>query len=436
MNNDFRIEVELQQLTPMLHFQGIQHGACLRASEVKPKLDRFVFNCLKKRGIELAALPAGWTDLHAEEADSEPASAALRYKMRFRANGENHCSPDIHPLYFGNRGTNPNKAFNLFIPNGMHITLLVLTDEVLPRKIRLWDSGPEVNTLSGILRALIPAFFELHCFGARSNKGFGSFRVKGSNLSPEELQQLMASNCEAMFWLENFSPEYDSVRRLDDVYVLSGMMKGGFSRLRNGAKYPGAIQELFHNQRVPVGTEKDFIKAKVFTEYEKDWYWREVCRKQGAWKGPQEYGEYRFARVLLGLTEQYAFGIGSNSKRYKVTPEDKEIQRFANPVVFKPRENGLLILVHAIPDAILNTSYQFARERTQNHKRLDPPREFDMVHFVAEFLSPLKRQAKIVPHEWIAMEGGSFQKGGRKIEYSNTLKSLRLQAIFEEVNRS
>ena len=36
------LQVTLKQHTPLIHFQHDQYGATLRASEVKPKLDRFI----------------------------------------------------------------------------------------------------------------------------------------------------------------------------------------------------------------------------------------------------------------------------------------------------------------------------------------------------------------------------------------------------------
>ena len=36
------LKVTLKQHTPLIHFQHDQYGATLRASEVKPKLDRFI----------------------------------------------------------------------------------------------------------------------------------------------------------------------------------------------------------------------------------------------------------------------------------------------------------------------------------------------------------------------------------------------------------
>ena len=51
------IRVKLKQWTPLLHFQADQSGACLRATEVKPKQDRFVAQFLEGQGIEM---PKAW----------------------------------------------------------------------------------------------------------------------------------------------------------------------------------------------------------------------------------------------------------------------------------------------------------------------------------------------------------------------------------------
>ena len=46
MNNPFQIQFTLRQHTPIIHFQHHQDGATLRASEVKPKLDKFLIEKL------------------------------------------------------------------------------------------------------------------------------------------------------------------------------------------------------------------------------------------------------------------------------------------------------------------------------------------------------------------------------------------------------
>ena len=42
----YKIEFTLKQHTPIIHFQHDQDGATIRATEVKPKLDQFIFEKL------------------------------------------------------------------------------------------------------------------------------------------------------------------------------------------------------------------------------------------------------------------------------------------------------------------------------------------------------------------------------------------------------
>ncbi len=44
MDSKFKCVVTLKQVTPMIHFQYDDFGACLRASDVKPRLDKYIFN--------------------------------------------------------------------------------------------------------------------------------------------------------------------------------------------------------------------------------------------------------------------------------------------------------------------------------------------------------------------------------------------------------
>jgi len=73
-----KLEITLKQHTPIIHFQHDQDGATLRASEVKPKLDRFILTKLGNgdyaQGIETAR-NRGWLIGKGEH-------PALNYKMR------------------------------------------------------------------------------------------------------------------------------------------------------------------------------------------------------------------------------------------------------------------------------------------------------------------------------------------------------------------
>ena len=45
--------VILKQQTPLIHFQAEQEGAALRASELRPKIDKFIINSLEDFDKEL-----------------------------------------------------------------------------------------------------------------------------------------------------------------------------------------------------------------------------------------------------------------------------------------------------------------------------------------------------------------------------------------------
>jgi hypothetical protein len=88
---DCRFEVRLKQHTPMIHFQHDQAGATLRATEVKPKLDRYV----RKH-------------LNAKKDDR------LRYQAHIRPVGDPvEYSDRPHSLYFGNMGNNVRYKYAL-----------------------------------------------------------------------------------------------------------------------------------------------------------------------------------------------------------------------------------------------------------------------------------------------------------------------------------
>ena len=75
LQNDFSFEKHyiLKAHTPLIHFQYNQSGATLRATEVKPKLDRFLLDKLKNRKI-----PSYW---FVEK------TKALNYKLHIEAYG-------------------------------------------------------------------------------------------------------------------------------------------------------------------------------------------------------------------------------------------------------------------------------------------------------------------------------------------------------------
>ena len=75
------LTIRLKQHTPLIHFQHDQEGATLRASEVKPKLDKYILTQLGGGDYEKGKAEAkskGWLVGKGEH-------YALDYKMRIEA---------------------------------------------------------------------------------------------------------------------------------------------------------------------------------------------------------------------------------------------------------------------------------------------------------------------------------------------------------------
>lgn len=155
--------VTLKQHTPMIHFQHYQENATLRASEVKPKLDRYILEQINDE--ERIAL---------EKDKAITPKKSLNYKMRITPLGENlmklkvNKKEDIYdtedfPLLLSNIGGKKDKNS--------------LTNFSMYKFIIIRIQTPSEN-LYKILYKIIPEFIMNNNFGQRSNKGFGSFTIK------------------------------------------------------------------------------------------------------------------------------------------------------------------------------------------------------------------------------------------------------------------
>jgi len=146
----YKLEFTLKQHTPIIHFQHEQEGATLRASEVKPKLDRYIFKRLSELGIN-----------HPEWISKASERVSLSFKLNFKKSSElllNEDIPDGFPCFFGNMKK-----------KGLERKHLIFYNSVL--------TNIESNyfELVDFIGNLICDFFNETNFGTRQSKGFGSF---------------------------------------------------------------------------------------------------------------------------------------------------------------------------------------------------------------------------------------------------------------------
>ena len=109
----YKLEFTLKQHTPLIHFQHDQTGATLRATEVKPKLDKYIIE--EFGGIDKLRLK------NPEWLIGDGKHSALDYKIKlipidqsveFLKSPE-HWDGVTNPIFFGNMGETPSKHYSI-----------------------------------------------------------------------------------------------------------------------------------------------------------------------------------------------------------------------------------------------------------------------------------------------------------------------------------
>ena len=366
----------------MIHFQSSEDGATLRATEVKPKLDRFLLVQLGGE-MKLRENHKEWflSDRH----------AALKYKLQILA-PENEV-PQIavpHKLYFGNIAidqANPRFRRTIFY-KGLIILKVICFDSELQNEI---DEH-------------IKAFFLIHNFGTRQTKGFGSFMVVNANARCDYIP---------LDLLKKFKPSFiyaltngNNVSSMNLAKTLWDLLKGGinftssirwnaahvnkFKIVTIGAEH--AYEKSFLVRKYAnanTGSEKARIKASGILNRRAIALEDQVHRQQNA----HIYDNYLFLRALLGLTDTYRFIDFDLEDTVTVEGTEKEtinghqvskIQRFTAPVTIKIFNGHIVFLPGEIED-MLNQEFTFRSAQTLKDFTLRTPKQFDLPKLLREF---------------------------------------------------
>jgi hypothetical protein len=344
----YKITFTLRQHTPMIHFQHEHDGATLRATELKPKLDRFIF---EKKG----KIPDSWL-IGKGNAKHAP---ALDYSIKINSSGKSKIriiekDSSFPPMFFGNMGEE-------YI--GKEKALLQAKDLI---EIQFFSFYPKVIEE---LNNLFPEFISKTNFGTRQNKGFGSFSLW--NQSENRLEEL-SNIIPGTPYLSMRSKELRDILTVINYY---------YQRLKSGVNYS------YRDRR-----------GDVFCHYEKAYFlkylakfhpysWEKRWLKEKFLGLSPNHQDKRYARALLGLQGEFQFlpkppqnHCNPNSQgqvyakggkmKVEVSPEgsndDDKIARIKSPITFKPiiydKETRIYILT---------------REYTEVERGLLSEREFE-----------------------------------------------------------
>ena len=369
--NDWQKEYKLVQHTPLIHFQHSEPHACLRATEVKPKLDRFLIEQLEK---DDRFGDGRWKKWFVGDGSQQ----SFDYMMRITPNSEQvertqsieraiakaeHRPPntnlhEIHKNYFGNMASGNNiqdtirETFkeSLLYKDGLTLTIRCFIPELLT-----------------LIDEYIRGFFMMHNFGTRQRKGFGSFTVDISTEpnAPKGFD-LVGKYCPNAYYCK-LDGNVNADALLDAVWVLSAFLRSGFNR-GEGNYVRGFVFRYFQREKNPLANDKAFVKQKVL---------RNVYNEATRGEHLHPYGNnvrYRYVRGLLGTNENSRFCRDPRGEtREDLTVHNiyihsaEGVERFPSPLLFKPIGKFVFILPQKMPDEIFGSEF-YILEKNQEEE--------------------------------------------------------------------
>lgn len=400
---DWQKEYKLVQHTPLIHFQHSEPHACLRATEVKPKLDRFLIEQLEK---DDRFGDGRWKKWFVGDGSQQ----SFDYMMRITPNSEQVERTQsieraiakienqdykrfhgIHKNYFGNMASEKKreekkKAIretfkeSLFYKDGLTLTIRCFIPELLT-----------------FIDEHIRGFFMMHNFGTRQRKGFGSFTVDISTEpnAPEDCD-LVGKYCQNAYYCE-LDGNVSANALLNAVWVISGFLKSGFnlnnnkknkkenaaSNIREKDYVRGFVFRYFQRGKNPLANDKAFVKQKVLLN---------VYDEKTPGEHRRFYGNnvrYRYVRGLLGTNENSRFCRAPNAHTpvYDIYTHSAEgVERFPSPLLFKPIGKFVFILPQKMPDEIFGSEFYILKKKQEE--------EYDSKATSDQKLNYLKQECK------------------------------------------
>ncbi len=337
---------ELKQETPLIHFQHDQKGATLRATEVKPKLDKFI---IKKLGGKDNVNDTWFIK------DTD----ALNYKMQIIATGE----PEIvdlgfktpYDIYYGNMGDSSTKKRGI----------------ICDSKITIVCTNAE---LRDFIDKYIAEFFVVTNFGTMQNKGFGSYIVKDKVLKPWDVPNYLkqyygAKKCYCFSCYDNpFSA----------IKTIYGMIKSGVNF--NG--YQRSYLFLYMHNKYEIGNEKAQLKKTGLAP--------SIGRNKDKADVNKENHDSHYVRALLGVCDHIEFlnEIGDRKNKTNVTIkncDNKKIERLNSPIFFTVINKKVYFVAGRINDDIYGAEFEFNSPKG-NMKLTVPSKEELGERFIDDFL--------------------------------------------------
>lgn len=398
--NKYKLELDLEAQSPMIHFQPSQPGATLRASEVKPKLDRFMVKRLTAMtGRSVSELRES-SDYGSIFTDKE--HDALNYKLQIVAGTKGYQIVTVgkskeYGIFYGNNGPKDKKQSEdkkkLGVFSNPHLTILCFKEK-----------------LRALIEASIVPFFIVTNFGTMQSKGFGSFVPSaicgGQNKLDWAIQKeiagyLKAETGSARCYCMKFgnvpnTPDGKnsySQKQFDEI-------KSFYSVMKSGQNFRGYARSYLYQYMH--GADNRNNAGDVSIDNEKAWMKQSgiapvVAKPENKKRADMKDENPRYVRALLGVAGAVSY-LNESRQRETITIEDKDkskekIERMSSPVFFKIIKNVVFITAREVPEEIYDRKFEFYNKKTGKGGAIKTPSKsdfqsgrFDIQDFLAKYV--------------------------------------------------
>ena len=374
----YTLEFTLRQHTPLIHFQHDQEGATLRATEVKPKLDRFIIeefqkywpneankfsnaintlqNCIKKKEAspyklfiefkEEAASNISWYYFDSTKPENIE-SLKVDLEKQFKKSPINV----IHgTTFFANRDKYKDKKWQEIKLGNIYKGNILL-------KIKVFEKD-----IYNLLEYAVPKLFIFENFGTRQNKGFGSFTT-----------DILEKQSEVAALLKK---KYKTVKKRtlhsNEVGLLLTTINNVYKQLKNN----------------PLNkTNKALIKEYYEDDELDPIYWeKEVLARFAKTSNIKVRDNECFVRAILGLANLYDYPQMRPKNMLVVSDyendENQKIDRFKSPILFKIIDKTIYLVCNPIPKIMKGHKFIFTNNINDKKITMTTPFYFNENEFL------------------------------------------------------
>lgn len=372
------LTVTLKQHTPLIHFQHDQEGATLRASEVKPKLDKFILTKLGKGDYQTGVREA----LEKKWLVGKGDHPALDYKMRIEAEG--NTDEYLLASYLKDDSIKNLKRCGI---NSVGDTPFFAQEKQNGQIVRSSNSRSEWDKIdkkgiiekniitvtiffkNAILAEMVSngvqSFFISTNFGTRQSKGFGCFSpvriiFDEETINLEPIEKVLE---------RNFCFVYKKSIEGQGIATILSTINRDYRLLKSGLTRPYAKSKLMlyaDSIDSSIGWDKKYIKVNTndyFENEEGDSYILK-CKKENKQYSYSPRDSYSYYRALLGLAEQFEFLLenppfGDIRNKMIIKVRNNNIQRYQSPLLFKVFDRYIYLVGNEVSPEMLDQPFNF-----------------------------------------------------------------------------